>query len=199
MSAYWQGKLVRLRAMEPADAEHFYLINQELDVDRNLEMVWPPSSMAHQRSWVDEASKKGFGENMEFKFMIEELDSGALVGSIDTHHCNPRQGTFEYGIALMEEFRGKGYGSEAILLVLRYYFLELRFRKAEPGVFAFNGASMRLHEKLGFVHEGARRQHGYSHGEFHDLHLFGMTVDEFRDLHPEYATFPANLSDDSFS
>ena len=189
MSEYWQSSLIRLRAMEPGDAEHFYQINRERDVDRNLEMVWPPTSMASQESWVADAAKKGFGENLEFKFMIEELASGELVGSIDTHHCNQRQGTFEYGLALLEQYRNKGYASEAILLVLRYYFLELRFRKAEPGVFAFNSASLRLHEKLGFVHEGVRRKHGYSLGEFHDLHLFGMTVEEFRTLHPEYANF----------
>ena len=186
MSEYWRGKLVRLRAIEPEDAEHFFLINRERDVDRNLEMVYPPSSMAGQRAWVEDAAKKGFGPNMEFKFQIEDLGSGNLVGSIDTHHCNPRQGTFEYGLSVREQFRGNGFASEAILLVLRYYFFELRFRKAEPGVFAFNDASIRLHERLGFVLEGTRRKHGYSHGAFHDLHLFGMTDDEFRKLHPDY-------------
>lgn len=189
MKPYWEGKLVRLRAMELEDAEHFYHLNLERDVDRSLEMVYPPSSMAGQRAWVEDAAKQGFGENKEFKFQIEDLTSGHLVGSIDTHHCNPRQGTFEYGLSVREQHRNKGYASEAILLVLRYYFFELRFRKAEPGVFAFNPASIRLHEKLGFVLEGTRRQHGYSHGEFHDLHLYGMTEDEFRDLHPEYADF----------
>ena len=88
---------------------------------------------------------------------------------------------------MREGYRRHGYASEAILLVLRYYFLELRYRKAEPGVFAFNTASIGLHEKLGFVREGCRRQHGYSHGAFHDLLLFGMTIDEFRELHPDYA------------
>ena len=189
MNPYWEGKLVRLRAMEPGDAEHFYRINMERDVDRNLEMVWPPASMAGQQQWVEEAAKKGFGENLEFKFQIEELVDGQLVGSIDTHHCNQRQGTFEYGLSVREQYRNKGFASEAILLVLRYYFFELRFRKAEPGVFAYNPASIRLHEKLGFVLEGIRRQHGYSHGEFHDLHLYGMTAEEFRDRHPQYLDF----------
>lgn len=191
MKPYWQGRLVRLRALEPEDAGHFYDLNLERDVDRSLEMVYPPTSMASQRNWVENAAKEGFGPNFEFKFQIEELASGRLVGSIDTHHCNPRQGTFEYGLSVREQFRSKGLASEAILLVLRYYFLELRFRKAEPGVFAFNTASQRLHEKLGFVLEGRRRQHGYSHGAFHDLLLYGMTIEEFRQLHPDYIDFQA--------
>ena len=186
MRPYWQGKLVRLRALEPEDAEHFYHLNLERDVDRSLEMVYPPSSMARQRDWVEKAAKEGFGENKSFRFQIEELASGHLVGSIDTHHCDPRVGTFEYGLSVREQYRGNGFAGDAILLVLRYYFMELRFQKANPGVFAFNDASVRLHEKLGFVLEGRRRRSGYSNGTFHDALLFGMTVEEFRELHPDY-------------
>lgn len=187
---YWDGKLVRLRALEADDWEHFYLNNLERDVDRNLEMVWPPTSRTRQKQWVEErASTAGFRNGWEFQFLIESLETGELVGSIDTHHCDIRQGTFEYGLSVREPFRGKGYAAEAILMVLRYYFLELRFQKANPGVFDFNSSSIRLHEKLGFVLEGRRRRQSYSHGQFHDMLLYGMTVEEFRELHPEYATF----------
>lgn len=188
MTPYWQGKLVRLRALEPEDAEHFYHLNLERDVDRSLEMVYPPSSLAGQRAWVEKAAKEGFGENQSFRFQIEELASGQLVGSIDTHHCDPRVGTFEYGLSVREKFRGNGFAADAILLVLRYYFLELRFQKANPGVFSFNKASIRLHEKLGFTLEGTRRRSGYSNGTFHDALLYGMTMEEYCELHPDYLT-----------
>ena len=190
MNPYWEGKLVRLRALEPGDAEHFYLINMEAGVDRNQDMVYPPSSRTRTQSWVEEGAKKTFGDSHEFLFIIEERSSGQTVGAIDTHHVNPRQGTFEYGLSVREQFRNKGYASEAVLLVLRYYFFELRYRKAEPSVFAFNDASAALHEKLGFVLEGRKRHHGYSHGQVHDLLLFGMTADEFRELHPMFLVFP---------
>lgn len=187
---YWQGNTIRLRALEPEDWEHFYQLNLERDVDRNLEMVWPPSSRARQKKWVEEKSATaGFTNDWEFQFLIETVESGQLVGSIDTHHCDIRQGTFEYGLSVRESFRGRGYAAEAILMVLRYYFLELRFQKANPGVFDFNQASIRLHEKLGFVLEGRRRRQSYSNGTYHDMLLFGMTVEEFCELHPEYATF----------
>lgn len=186
MKPYWQGKLVRLRALEPDDAEHFYHLNLERDVDRNLFMVSPPSSMAGQRAWVERASREGFGEGQSFRFMMEELVSGQVVGTIDTHHCDPRVGTFEYGLSVREQYRGRGFAADAILLVLRYYFFELRFQKANPTVYAFNKASQRLHEKLGFVLEGTRRRSAFSNGEFHDALLYGMTIEEFRELHPGY-------------
>lgn len=186
MRDYWQGHSVRLRAIEPDDAEHFFLINRERNVDRNLDMVWPPSSMVRQREWIEETSKAGFRDGHNFSFQIETVDSGQHVGSIDTHHCDQRVGTFQYGISLREQFRQRGYGGEAILLVMRYYFQELRYQKCDVGVYEFNEPAIRLHEKLGFVEEGRRRRAHYTGGQYHAMILFGMTDDEFRERHPEY-------------
>lgn len=186
MTPYWQGKLVRLRAIEPDDAEHFYHLNLERDVDRSLFMVYPPSSLASQRAWVEKAAREGFGDNQSFRFQIEELTSGQLVGSIDTHHLDQRVGTFEYGLSVREQYRGHGYAADAILLVLRYYFFELRYQKANPNVYEFNDASIRLHEKLGFQLEGRRRRSAFSNGDFYDVLLYGITIEEFRELHADY-------------
>ena len=183
---YWQGNLVRLRAIEPDDAEFYFRLNKQLFVDRNQDQVYPPSSLHRQRSWIEETSKEGFKEDGGFRFQIEALESGELTGCIDTHHCDPRTGVFSYGIALDERFRGKGYAREAVLMVMRYYFFELRYQKCDVGVFDFNEDSSRLHERLGFVLEGRRRRATYTGGKHHDMLLYGMTVEEFRELHAEY-------------
>lgn len=185
---YWEGKRVRLRAAEPSDAQHHFAIDRERGVDRNLDAVMPPNSMARAEKWTRGAAEQGFRDGDNFLFEIETLDGGDYVGAIDTHHCDPRAGRFEYGIALREAQRGKGYAAEAILLVLRYYFLERRYQKCDVGVFDFNEASIRLHERLGFVLEGRRRRHTFSGGAYHDMLLYGMTVEEFRERHPDYVT-----------
>ncbi len=79
-------------------------------------------------------------------------------GTINTHSCDPRHGTFGYGLAIAREHWRKGYASEAICLVLAYYFRELRYQKVTAHVYAFNEASIRLHEKLGFQLEGRLRR-----------------------------------------
>lgn len=186
MSDYWQGKLIRLRAIEPADGEFYQHLNQQQYIDRNQDQIFPPSSLHRQNKRVDEKSLEGF-DNDSFAFQIEAIESGELTGCIDTHHCDPRTGVFSYGIALDERFRGKGYATEAVLLVLRYYFQERRYQKCDVGIFDFNPESIRLHERLGFVWEGRRRRATYTGGNFHDMLLFGMTDNEFSELHPEYA------------
>lgn len=188
MSEYWQGKLVRLRAIEPSDGEFYQKLNHQRFVDRNQDQIWPPSSLHGQNKRADEKSAEGF-DNDTFAFQIEELATGQLTGCIDTHHADLRTGVFSYGIALDERFRGKGLAREAVLLVLRYYFQERRYQKCDVGVFDFNPESIRLHEHLGFVLEGRRRRATYTGGLFHDMLLYGMTDDEFRDQHPEYVNF----------
>lgn len=183
---YWEGMVVRLRGVEPSDARHHFEQDMERDVDRNQYAVMPPNSLARAEKWAREKSEAGFHDGDGFFFEIESLETGDIVGSIDTHDCDPRAGTFEYGVSIREQDRKRGYASDAICLVLRYYFLERRYQKCNVGAFSFNDASQRLHEHLGFRLEGRQRRSTFTGGAYHDLLLYGMTVEEFMEQHPDY-------------
>lgn len=175
--SFWQGKKIKLRAIEPSDAALFIRWNLDSKRARHLDFVWPPQSEAAVRRWVEARSQKKL-ENGAFHWIIENL-SGAPVGSIATHSCSPRDGTFGYGIDVAPEHRRKGYAAEAIFLVLKYYFQELRYQKVTVPVHADNEASIALHEKLGFVREGTLRRTFYSQGRYVDVHWYGMTKEEW--------------------
>ena len=110
---------------------------------------------------------------------IEALATGEVAGDIGVHHAEPLHGVFSYGISILSEHRGKGFASDAIILLLRYCFLELRMHKANAGVWAYNEASLAMHRKLGFVEEGRLRDNIFSNGAHHDEYRFGMTDAEF--------------------
>lgn len=175
---FWQGKEVRLRAIEPSDWELFHKWDQDSDRTRDIGFLIPPTSTTLTKAWVEEQSRKRL-EKDEYFWVIENAD-GEAVGSIDTHDCRPRNGTFSYGIAVAAEHRRRGCASEAIRLVLRYYFDELRYQKVTSQVHSDNTASIGLHENLGFVKEGVIRRMIYSKGQFLDEIWFGMTAEEFR-------------------
>lgn len=177
---YWQGNLIRLRSIEPTDVEHFIRWNLNSERARHLDFVWPPTSRASMQTWVEDQSKQKL-EHDVFHWIIENRDCEP-VGSISTHDCNPRYGTFSYGIDIAPEHQRKGYASEAIQLVLGYYFEELRYQKVTVPVHSDNEPSIRLHEKLGFQREGTHRRMFYTHGYFVDIIWFGMTIEEFRSL-----------------
>lgn len=183
MADSWQGRLVRLRAVEPGDWEAHFVWNQDSEMSRQLDYVWPPSSETRVRRWAEEASAKA-GDSDEFAFEIEALKDRAHVGHIAVHHCDRRVGSFSYGVATLPNHQRRGYASEAILLVARYYFEELRYQKMNAQVYSFNTASLALHEKLGFVREGALRRMVYTGGRYYDSVAFGMTAEEFAARHP---------------
>jgi RimJ/RimL family protein N-acetyltransferase len=175
---YWQGAKIRLRAIEPSDAETFHRWNLDSERARQLDFVWPPTSLALSQSWTAEAAKRKLDDGA-FHWVIENCQ-GEPVGTISTHDCEPRNGSFSYGVDVAEEHRGRGYAAEGILIVLRYYFEELRYHKAAVGIHSYNAASIRLHEKLGFVLEGRMREAVYTYGQYFDLLWFGMTANEYR-------------------
>ena len=69
------------------------------------------------------------------------------------------------------------------MLLLRFYFAELAYRKVETKVYSFNEPSLRFHDYLGFTREGCRRAAHFTAGGYHDVILFGMIADEFFERH----------------
>ena len=94
--SFWEGNRVRLRAIEPNDAPFFFELQRDTERNRLLEFLPPPTSLAALETWTLEQSQKGF-ENDAFQWLIES-GAGERVGSIVTHTCNPRNGTFSYAL-----------------------------------------------------------------------------------------------------
>ncbi|MEX1022968.1 MAG: GNAT family protein [Dehalococcoidia bacterium] len=180
----WRGALVRLRAVEPEDATALRA-QDDSQVQRQGHVVHFPSSAEAQREWATERAKRS--EDDRCFLAIERLEDAALVGTISVWLADQRHGRFALGLALYRPYWRQGLGSDAVLLLLRYYFTELRYMKCEAGVYAFNDASLGLFHSLGFVEEGRRRSAVFTLGRRWDDVLFGMTAAEFAETHPAYA------------
>ena len=133
--------------------------------------------MAATRKFAEEQAQASPNHDA-FRWIIENRD-GEAVGTINTHNGDRRQGTFSYGLAIEREHWRRGYARDAIRLVLRYFFRELRYQKVTVVVYDFNEGSIRLHEQLGFQQEGRLRRMVYTDGRFHDHILLGLTREEF--------------------
>lgn len=174
----WQGQKIRLRAVEPSDWEVFHANDSDTERQRSGYQIPFPRSQTGSREWAEREAKAP-GENDQYRFVLETLIDPVVVGTLNTHGCNHRNGTFEYGIALFRPHWGKGYAKEAIRLVLSYFFNELRYQKCNATVYEFNVPSMRLHESLGFQLEGRIRRNIYTNGKYYDELIYGITGEEF--------------------
>mgnify|MGYP001826889895 CR=1 FL=1 len=175
---FWLGSQIRLRAFTVDDAD--YRFAQSLDsVARqvfNLGMELP-TTVELQKAYLEKVSGCQQVNNM-IVFAIENLDN-ELAGVLTMHSIDERHGKFSFGILVKRQFRQRGYAEDAVRIVMKYGFRERRFQKSDSACAGDNIASIRLHQKLGFVEEGRRRRQWFYDGHFHDDILWGMTIEEY--------------------
>lgn len=176
-TSIWQGHRVRLRPVEPEDWPLFHEWDQDDQTSRAAFSIPFPRSSAATRRWAERiAHDEPSGD--EVRWVI--VGGGDQpVGTINSHDCDRRFGSFSYGVAVAPRWRRRGFATEAIRLVLRYFFAELGYQKANAQVHEFNAGSRALHERLGFVPEGRVRRMLYTDGRHWDVLLFGLTREEF--------------------
>ncbi len=114
-------------------------------------------------------------------FSIETTD-GDLIGGINIHSMNQKNGTFETGSRIYSSFRGQGLGLEAKMVVLRYAFHELGFQKYNIRCLETNEPMIKQATRLGCREEGRIRRQIYTDGEYHAELIFGLTREEFDEL-----------------
>lgn len=174
------GEKVRLRALEPADADsEYFAITPDFDSEseRLGDMIGVPVSPDHMAEIVEEMAGKA-PEGDEFWLVIEDID-GNVVGNINSHSCSRRMGHFRYGVDIMYQYRGLGYGTEAVSILLKYFFRELRYHKCTVSIYSFNEVSIAFHEKMGFTLEGTMRDMVYTNCTYFDELIYGMTDSEY--------------------
>ena len=183
MEDMWQGLKIRLRAPVPDDMDAYFMLSDSRNTasQRSGDRVIFPVGKEQLRKRMEEFSKMNpMGDEY---FMIMETLDGQVVGSINVHSADRFEGTFSYGIAVLPQHQGKGYASESIRLLLRYFFNELGFQKCNAQAYSFNPDSMRLHERFGFVLEGCLRRNHFAGGERCDVMCYGITREEFWEKH----------------
>jgi RimJ/RimL family protein N-acetyltransferase len=91
---------------------------------------------------------------------VAELDTGELVGRLslmrDPHPASSH--VADLGLMVSASYRRQGIGS-ALMAAAETWARESKIEKLELHVFPYNTAAIALYEKLGYEHEGLRKQH----------------------------------------
>jgi RimJ/RimL family protein N-acetyltransferase len=171
----FEGKLVRLGSEDPQVlAEAFARWGRDSEYSRLLD-----SEPA--RLWSVKKVKEWFEKDPEttvprgFLFSIRTLSEDRLIGFIAFEDISwPNRDTY-VAIGIGErDCRGKGYGSDAMRVMLRYGFEELNLHRISLTVYAYNPRGIRSYEKCGFVHEGCIREFLLRDGQRSDMLHMGI-------------------------
>jgi RimJ/RimL family protein N-acetyltransferase len=172
-----KGEKVILRAIEREDLERLHAINNNLAVELAGGGDPPmPQSMARLMAEYDSNASHGGRDDAGFAIEVD----GMLIGVCALFAFDNTAHTFELGITIgYPEYWGRGYGREAIQMLVNYGFHYRNAHKIWLRVHGVNERGQRAYTAVGFVEEGRLRQHVYSNGQYDDLIVMGILREEW--------------------
>ncbi len=133
-------------------------ITQFLDVNDSL------ITLSNEKELLEKIASE------EFCFAIIKKEDDTLLGNVGVTKIDYKNGKAELGIFIGEEENlSKGYGSEAIKLIINFAFNEIRLHNIWLSVFSNNPRAIKAYTKSGFVECGRRHEAIYHNGEYLDL------------------------------
>lgn len=173
------GERIRLRAMRRDDLPLFVEWFNDPEVTRGL-MHTLPLSLEDEEDWFDGARKKPMEEH-PLTIEIPAQEGWELVGNCGLFGIDWRIRSAEFGIVIgAKEHWNKGYGTEALGLMIQHGFNTLNLNRIELRVYEDNLRAIRAYEKAGFVQEGKLRQGHYHDGEYLDVYLMSILRSEWQ-------------------
>jgi len=90
------------------------------------------------------------------------------------------------GIKTVPEARGKSFGTQTGLLILKYVFEELRMVRSWAACLIDNHAAKKLVDKVGYKTEGIMRNYSYKSGAVKDAYLVSVTAQDYKKIKKKY-------------
>jgi RimJ/RimL family protein N-acetyltransferase len=159
----YEGKMVRLRAIERTDLPSCVKWFADPDV-REFIYLDKPKSLAEEEKWYEELLTR----TNDRVFAIETL-KGKYIGNAGLHKIDQKNRHAEAGIFIGEKsWWGKGCGTDAMKLLLKYAFDDLNLHKVYLLHFEGNSRGHRCYLKVGFTEDGVMKDHVFKGGRYKD-------------------------------
>ncbi|MDG1020058.1 MAG: GNAT family protein [Emcibacteraceae bacterium] len=170
------GKRINLRAIEPADLPSFKLWANDPEIQRLLGGFQFPTSDADHRSWLESLNCSSLNQ----RFAIES-ESCVLIGSANLVSIDWKNRTAFHGMMLTESARGKGYGMDTIMGLMRFAFDELGLEHLDTDIIEYNEASLQTYtERCGWEVQGVKPNWYFREGRRWNKIIVGISANEYR-------------------
>lgn len=147
--------------------------------DRDLVHYNGPYTPVHEsqhQAWFESLKNR----DNEYIFAIRLKEGDQLIGSCKLINLNSIHSHAELQIRIgAKGMQGKGYGVEAVKLLLEFAFKELNLHRIWLEVFTTNERAIKAYEKCGFQREGVLRDGIHINGEYIDSIIMGILRSEF--------------------
>jgi RimJ/RimL family protein N-acetyltransferase len=146
------GKKCYLSPIDVNDVEIFTEWLNDLEVMKYFNLYHHMISLENEKETLIKLSN-------DHNYSIIDLEKNELIGNCGYCSIDHINQTAETGIFIgNKSFWNKGYGIEALSLLIDYGFKALNFHNIMLRVFENNKGAIKCYEKIGFKHIGVRRE-----------------------------------------
>ena len=171
------GSKCFLSPIDENDAEKFTGWLNDLEMTQFLPKLYS--------SIINVQNEKGLLERIskEHNYSIVDIKTNELIGNCGFHEMDQINQTSEVGIFIgNKEFWNKGYGTEALSLLLDYGFKALNLHNISLRVVSFNKRGIKCYEKIGFKIIGKKRESVSKGKEKFDMIYMDILYNEFYEI-----------------
>jgi ribosomal-protein-serine acetyltransferase len=169
-----------LRAFEESDAEELYAVTDASRTHLEPWMPWVPftTSPADSLEFI-RMTRRQLDDDEGMQLALVDAD-GSIAGVAGFHRFDRQNRATTIGYWLAADRQGRGLMTAAVRALLDHAFGERRLHRVEISAAVGNARSRAIPERLGFRHEGVRRE-AERHGDrYLDLVVYGMLAPEWR-------------------
>jgi RimJ/RimL family protein N-acetyltransferase len=174
------GTRIVLREYQWEDLPHIREWVNDDEITRNLHDVFLfPNTLYDTESFLRMMIE---GKSGSKGFIISDKDTRSYIGQIDLHQIDYRNSHATLGIVIgKKDYLGKGYGKEAIDLLMHFVFRDLNLIRLELDVYAYNERAYKCYLKCGFKEEGRMRKKLFRDGKYWDVIKMSILREEFEE------------------
>ena len=173
-----EGTVVDLRVVERDD------VNFRVEWRNNVEFWGEYANIVEQLSKSEWLKRFDNPSNLDIltekRGFIVQKKGGTGIGVIN-YWVNQPSGTIEISYAIIPAERRKGYGTQAVQLIVDYLFLSKNLVRIQAITNVRNEPSQRVLEKAGFRKEGTIRKSYFIRGEWRDHYLYSILREEWKE------------------
>ncbi len=170
------GERVYLRPLEREDLPLICKWANDPEI-RALTGEVTPMSRAGAEEWFERVRT----DRDRVWFIVALKENDRPIGEAGLLRMFPAWRTTDLSIIIGEKDAwDKGYGSEAVRLLLDYAFGAMNVHRVAVGVVDFNERAIRFYEKAGFRREGVQRDGYYHNHAYHDFVMLSILEGEYR-------------------
>ncbi|MBM7561342.1 GNAT family N-acetyltransferase [Fusibacter tunisiensis] len=171
------GKKVRLRAYHKEDLETVVTLINDPDVKKLLTPGIPfPYTLEDENKWYESISGNSTGL---YNFAIETLEDSVYLGGCGINSIDWKNSVAVIGIFIgRKDYWGKGFGTDAMEVLIDFIFDQMNIRKIRLNVFEFNVRAYKSYLKCGFKVEGTLKAEIFRDGRYYDEYIMGLFRDD---------------------